>query len=76
MKIAIISHKTSNLIRSRGKLIEALIARGHKVIAICNEDTNKDKVEELGATYRNATFDRTSINIFQNLKYLKTLDKI
>ena len=76
MKIAIISHKTSNLINSRGELIKALVQKGHKVIAICNEDTSKKKVEQLGAKYRSATFDRTSISVFQNLQYLKKLQNI
>lgn len=76
MKIAIISHKTSNLINSRGELVKALVHRGHEVVAICNEDTSKEKVEQLGAKYRSATFDRTSISIFQNLQYLKKLQNI
>lgn len=76
MKIAIISHKTSNLIKSRGELIKRLIENGHKVIAICNEDTNREKVEKLGAKYICANFDRTTTNIFQNLKYFKALVNI
>ena len=76
MKIAIITHKTSNLVNSRGELIKSLVKKGHTVVAICNEDTKKEKIQELGAKYRCATFNRTSTSFFHNIKYLKTLEKI
>lgn len=76
MKIAIISHKTSNLINSRGNLIKLLIERGHEIVAICNEDTSEDKIKALGAKYRRATFDRTSTNIFANIDYYNNLKRI
>ena len=76
MKVAIISHKTSNLIKARGDLIKEIIKKGHQVVAICNEDTDKKKVEELGAIYVNIKFNRLSKNIFTNLIYLIKLVKV
>ncbi len=76
MKIAIITHKTSNLVNSRGDLIKLLEKKGHTVVAICNEDTSREKIQKLGAKYRCATFNRTSISFIHNIKYLKTLEKI
>ena len=76
MKIAIISHKTSNLINSRGKLIEELIKNGYEVVAIGNEDINTNKLEKLGVKFRAATFDRTSINFLENYRYYRKIKEI
>lgn len=76
MKIAIISHKTSNLLNSRGQLIADLVKKGHTVIAIGNEDINKEKIQKLGAIYRNVTFDRTTTSILKNYKYFKKLKAV
>ena len=76
MKVAIISHKTSNLINARGDLIKKMIRNGHQVIAICNEEDDKDGVKELGAVCINVKFDRLSKNVFSNLKYLMDLAKV
>lgn len=76
MKIAIISHKTSNLINSRGRLIEKLVEKGYEVVAIGNEDIDVKKIEKLDVKFRAATFDRTSINFLENYKYYKKIKKI
>ena len=76
MKVAIISHKTSNLINSRGKLIEAFLNKGYNVVAIGNEDINIKKIKKLGIKFRPAPFDRTSINFLENYKYYKKVKKI
>lgn len=76
MKIAIISHKTSNLINSRGKLIEKLIENGYEVVAIGNEDIDVKRIEKLGVKFRAATFDRTSINFLENYKYYRKIREI
>ena len=47
MKIAIISHKTSNLINSRGRLIEAFLKKNYEVVAIGNEDIDVKKIKNI-----------------------------
>ena len=76
MKIAIISHKTSNLINSRRQLIKKLVENGYEVVAIGNEDINIDKIKNICAKFRNVNFDRTSINFWKNYKYYKKIKKV
>lgn len=80
MKIAFITHKTNNLIKARGKLIEDIIKRGHKVFVICPKEDMDEKKEEklkkMGVTYKTMFFHRTSVGLLNNIKILKNLVKI
>ena len=79
MKVAFITHKTNNLIKARGKLIEDIINRGHSVLAICpKEDLDNEKIKKLNnleITCKPMYFKRTSINFFSNVKILFSLIK-
>lgn len=76
MKVAIIGNHTSELIRSRGELIKAMIAKGHTVVAIGNEDVDQKKIEALGAKPVNVDVDRISASIWKNGKYIVELKKV
>lgn len=76
MKIAIIGNNTSDILNARGNLIKEIIKNGHKVIAIGNEDSNIKKLEKIGAKAINIEFDRISVSILKNIKYISTLTKV
>ncbi len=76
MKVAIVGNNTSDILNARGNLIRAFIKNGHEVIAIGNEDSDMKKIEEFGAKPINIEFDRISISILKNLKYINTLTKV
>ena len=76
MRVAIISNTTSDIIKSRGELIRAIIKSGHEVIAIGNENVDREKIESMGAKFRNIKMDEISTNIFKNINYIKILSKV
>ena len=76
MKIAIISNNTSDIIKSRGELIKAIINKGHEVLAIGNEDVDAKKFEELGIKFKSIPIDRITVNIFKNIRYIVNLSKL
>lgn len=76
MRVAIISNNTSDIIKSRGELIKAIMQKGHEVIAIGNEDVDIKKIEQLGVKFREIKIDRTSVNLFINIKYIIELSNI
>ena len=76
MKVAIISNNTSDIIRTRGELIKAIIEKGHEVVAIGNEDVDEEKFKKLGIKAKNIRFDGISTNILQNVKYIIKLTKV
>ena len=80
MRVVFITHKTNNLIKARGKLIEDIIKKGHEVWAICPEndfDNNKKHVlEKRGINYKTMKFRRTSVGIISNIEILFSLYNI
>ena len=76
MKIVVISHKTTNLARTRKKLLQSFINKGHKVIGICPEKEGVEELEQIGVTPIIVQSDRISLGIFSNISYFLNLKKI
>lgn len=79
MKIAVITHKTKNLARTRKKLLQSFLAKNNEVIAICPESECIDELEEMGVKTVVINSKRISTNLIDNIKYffgiVKTLKK-
>ena len=78
--VLIVASYSVSLRNFRGPLIEALIARGHKVHA-CAPSLLKDKstrhwLEERGVTCHDAPVDRTGLNPFSDLRTLLQLKRL
>ena len=76
MKIVVISHKTTNLARTRKKLLQSFINKGYKVIGICPEKEGTEELEQIGVSTRIVQSDRISIGIFSNVSYFFKVKKI
>lgn len=76
MKIAIITHKTKNLARTRKKLLESFLDKNYEVIAICPESDYIDELEKIGVRAIVTNSNRISINLFNILKYFFNIIKI
>jgi N,N'-diacetylbacillosaminyl-diphospho-undecaprenol alpha-1,3-N-acetylgalactosaminyltransferase len=62
LKFAFLSHLDLNLFLFRLPIIQALIARGHEVIALCPRGDVFDCFEEYGVTAIHYDVDRSSLN--------------
>lgn len=76
MKIAVITHKTQNLARTRKKLLQSFINKGYEVIGICPEIEFTNELEEMGVSTKIVHGDRISIGLFSNISYFFNLVKI
>lgn len=75
-KIVFIAPKTSTFLNFRGQLMKDIIKKGYDVSAVVPEDELDDKFKELGVKKIVLNFNKTSLSIFDSLKYLKGLKKI
>ncbi len=75
-KIAIVSHYSPSLINFRGDLIRAMVYLGHEVICLGPEAGFEQPLQELGASYRQISLNRTGLNPFQDLGTLFSLKKV
>ncbi len=74
-KIAIVSHYSPSLVNFRGDLIRAMVDLGHEVICLGPEAGFEQPLQELGASYRQISLNRTGLNPFQDLGTLFSLKK-
>ncbi len=73
MKIAIIATEGRSLFNFRGELIKEWVKAGHEVIAasIEPESEMQEKMQALGAAYRQISGSRTGTNLMQDLKMIR-----
>jgi len=77
-RIAIVGNQAFTLIRFRGPLIEALVARGYTVFALMPEATESElaAVRALGAEPRCFSLDRTGLNPLRDFVTLVSLTRV
>jgi len=82
-RIAFVGNEDTTLIGFRGELIRDLVNQGHTVYAFCTQfsDSNREKIEALGATPVQYNMSKFSLNPLRDLftlvqlyKFFKSLD--
>lgn len=78
MQIALISNQAKSMINFRGPLIEELVRRGHKVLALAPdfEELTRSECEKLGARPVDFTMSRTGMNPFRELAAILELRRL
>ena len=76
MKILLISPKNRTVYNFKGDLIRELIAKGHRVTVTGPDETDLDKILDLGVTFVKTPVVKTGTNIFTDFNYLLSLIKI
>ncbi len=76
--IVIVASYAPSLVNFRGKLIKAIVEKGHKVIACAPDFTseNIDQVQELGAETRTIPLQRDGQNIVEDIRFLFAVWKL
>ncbi len=76
MKFVLISPKNRTVYNFRGDLIKEIIKKGYEVIVTGPDNTDVDKITDLGAKFVEISMNKTGTNVFADLKYLSRLYKI
>jgi glycosyltransferase involved in cell wall biosynthesis len=78
MKVLLLGGYDRSLIQFRAPLIQALVARGHEVVACAPAETPEipKQIQELGARFRSVAIKRTGLNPFYDLWTLLQLYRI
>jgi glycosyltransferase involved in cell wall biosynthesis len=74
-KIIVLGNVLSSLINFRGKLLEEMVARGHRVSAATPDDVGRyqPELERLGVRYLQVPLDRASTNPLHDLHSIRSL---
>lgn len=72
-KIVLISPKNRTVYNFRGDLIKEIIGRGYEVIVTGPDRIDVDKIEALGARFKEIPMEKTGTNISSDLNYCKEL---
>jgi len=75
MKFILISPKNRTVYNFRGDLIKEIIANGYEVVVTGPDRTDVDKIEALGARFKEIPMDKTGTSISSDLKYCENLTK-
>ena len=75
MRIVVIGGWAPSLIKFRGPLLEAMVARGHEVIAIAPEGTDelRQQLQVLGVRFEELALQRAGIDALADLRTLRSL---
>ena len=76
MKFLLISPKNRTVYNFRGDLIRAIRSLGYEVIVTGPDDTNVDRIEELGAKFIEIPMNKTGTSIAGDLNYCKALTEL
>lgn len=68
--VVIIANSSSGLYGFRGELIQEIIKKGHRVIALTPFNGKIEELEELGVEVRQISMERRGINPFKDIKLL------
>lgn len=73
MKFILISPKNRTAYNFRGELIKEIISKGYDVTVTGPDETDVDKITQLGADFRLIPMNKTGTNILGDLKYCRAL---
>ena len=73
MKFILISPKNRTAYNFRGDLIKEIIRKGYEIIVTGPDRTNIEKIEALGAHFKEIPMNKTGTSIIGDLKYCKAL---
>ena len=73
MKFILISPKNRTVYNFRGDLIKEIIRKGYEVIVTGPDQTDVNKIEALGARFKEIPMNKTGTSIVGDLKYCKEL---
>ncbi len=73
MKFVLISPKNRTAWNFRGDLIKEIIARGYEVIVTGPDQTDVDRIEALGARFKEIPMNKTGTSVLADLHYKKVL---
>ncbi len=76
MKFVLISPKNRTVWNFRGDLIKDVIARGHEVVVTGPDQTDVDKITDLGARFVEIPMNKTGTSILGDLRYCKALTEL
>lgn len=75
MKFILISPKNRTVYNFRGDLIKEVIAKGYEVVVTGPDRTDVDKIEALGARFKEIPMEKTGTNISSDLRYCEKLTR-
>lgn len=73
MKLILISPKNRTVYNFRGDLIKEIIAKGYGVVVTGPDETDVDKIEALGARFKEIPMNKTGTSIIGDLTYCRKL---
>lgn len=73
MKFLLISPKNRTVYNFRGDLIKEIIKSGYEVIVTGPDQTDVDKIEELGARFVEIPMNKTGTSVLKDIKYCRSL---
>lgn len=73
MKFILVSPKNRTVYNFRGDLVKEIAAKGYDVIVTGPDETDREKITELGADFRVIPMNKTGTSILGDLKYCKAL---
>lgn len=73
MKFVLVSPKNRTAYNFRGDLIKEIIRNGYEVIVTGPDRINVEKIETLGARFKEIPMNKTGTSIIEDLKYCKAL---
>lgn len=76
MKFLLISPKNRTVYNFRGDLIRSILAKGYEVLVTGPDQTDVDRIRELGAEFVEIPMNKTGTSIAGDLKYLWKLFQI
>lgn len=75
MKFVLISPKNRTVYNFRGDLIKEIIAQGYEVVVIGPDKTDVDKIEKLGARFKEIPMIKTGTSVSADLRYCEELTR-
>ncbi len=72
-KFVIISPKNRTVYNFRGDLVKEIIAKGYEVIVTGPDQADVDRIEALGARFKEIPMNKTGTSVAGDLKYCKAL---
>ena len=75
MKFVLISPKNRTVYNFRGDLIKEIIAKGYEVVVTGPDRIDVDKIEALGARFKEIPMEKTGTSISSDLRYCENLTR-
>ena len=75
MKFVMISPKNRTVYNFRGDLIKEIVGKGYEVVVTGPDRTDVDKIEALGARFKEIPMEKTGTSISSDLKYFEELTR-